>query len=642
MTNDSASRTFTVVGGNVQEEGSIVGFITAATHALFILVVTTLMLGAPARADAAMGDGTQGRQWVPGPSSDAPVSPAQYGVIERMNLYMDARDGVRLAYNLYLPDAPGSFPCLLIMEGYNKDSGSSPGGSASQARDFASRGYAVVQADNRGEGASEGEWYPFSLMQQQDGYDLVEWEATQPWCNGKVGTFGTSYMAIVQFLMAKHLPPHLVAMIPVQGWGDAYNGWMYQGGWRAAVDGPAWGTLEQALQLTPPSDGDLDTYADRVAEQPVLARLVTEWLSHPDFDDYWKERSSLAADHAAMARARIAILFQTGWNDFFVYSELKAYREFASAGGRRKVVVGPWNHGGESNPDVEPYVFQTYRILWFDRWLKGIRNGVDKEPHALLYVPGANRWRFEKEWPIPDARYVKFYLRSSHSGSAVSLNDGSLSTHAPAAEPTDVYAYSPTEIDGSPSQLLAGGERSSTDQRLDETHILTWTTPALGSPTEVTGPITLNFWASSTAPDTDFAVNLVDVAPDGSGRQVTRGRLKATHYPDQASPRPLQLGVVYRLAIEVWPTSWVFDTGHRMRIELASSDVPLMAVNPYPAVNTIYHDAARPSHVVLPIIGTSSLLAGSYDVDSSSIGLGIYPTVPEIEDVYAALPVWPY
>ena len=100
--------------------------------------------------------------------------------------------------------------------------------------------------------------------------------------------------------------------------------------------------------------------------------------------------------------------------------------------------------------------------------------------------------------------------------------------------------------------------------------------------------------------------------------------------------------MVYRLAIEVWPTSWVFDTGHRIRIELASSDVPLMAVNPYPAVNTIYHDAARPSHVVLPIIGTSSLLAGSYDVDSGSIGLGIYPTVPEIEDVYAALPVWPY
>ena len=179
--------------------------------------------------------------------------------------------------------------------------------------------------------------------------------------------------------------------------------------------------------------------------------------------------------------------------------------------------------------------------------------------------------------------------------------------------PAQYQVITPTEVDGSPSQLFAGGEQSSTDQRLDESHILTWTTPSLTSPTEVTGPVTVNFWASSTASDTDFAAHLVDVAPDGTARQISGGRVKATHYPDEANPRPLVPGEIYQLAIEIWPTSRVFDTDHRIRLELSSSEVPLMSINPNPAIDTIYHDAAHPSHVVLPIIGTSSLLAGGYE-----------------------------
>ena len=593
-----------------------------AWRAIFLLAALAVASQAPL-ASAQMGEGTQGRQWVAGPQQSN-ASPAQYQVIELTNQYMDVRDGTRLAYNLYLPMAPWPFPCLLIMEGYGKDGIIA---SKANAQDFASRGYAVVQADNRGEGASQGYWDPFSEQQQEDGYDLVEWEAQQPWCNGRVGTFGTSYMAIVQFLMAKHLPPHLVAMIPVQGWGDAYQQY-YHGGWRAVADGTLWALgIEQPLQLTPPSDGDTQTWQDHLVDQPTATRLINEWHDHPNSDGFWAERSTLAADHAAMARAGIAILFQTGWNDLFPYTETKAYREFAAAGGRRKLVIGPWNHGGESNPDVEPYTFQTYRVLWFDRWLKGVNNGVDKEPKALLYIPGANQWRFEKEWPIPDTKYAKFYLRADRSGSAPSVNDGSLSAHAPAAETPDVYVYDPTEVAGGPSQLFAGGEQSPADQRIDETRSLTWTTPPLSSPTEVTGPITFTFWAASTAADTNFCARLVDVAPDGSATQITRGWLNTPHYPDPAHPQPLAPGETYQFSMEIWPTSHVFEAGHRIRLDLSGADVPLMEVNPNPAIDTIYHDAAHPSYVVLPIIGTSPLLAGGYDAVAGD------PVPPDLWDV---------
>jgi uncharacterized protein len=248
------------------------------------------------------------------------------------------------------------------------------------------------------------------------------------------------------------------------------------------------------------------------------------------------------------------------------------------------------------------------RILWFDRWLKGIHNGIDQGPRALIYVPGPNQWRYEADWPIPDTKRTRLYLSAEKSGSAQSLNDGSLTATPPKADAApEAYAYAPGDAAG-PATLFAnqqGQEAGSNavDQRPFEATRMTWTTAALKVPTEVTGTVALDFWASSTIGDPDFAVRLVDVAPDGSAIQVARGWLSAAHYPSDSHPKPLAAGEKRHLRVQVWPTSNIFAAGHRIRIDLSGSDFPLMELNPNGHTDTIYHDAAHPSAVILPVIG---------------------------------------
>src|SRR4051812_18562667 len=258
------------------------------------------------------------RQWVAGPATSPPasLSPAKYEVVEQDDLFMQARDGTRLAYNLYLPDKAPVGPCLLLRSGYGKSAGNT------QAEDFASRGYAVVDMDLRGNGSSEGHWQPFDREEGEDGYDTIEWMARQPWCDGKVGTFGTSYMGIDQLSAAKLLPPHLKAVIPVQAWGDAYDGYYYPGGWAKNTDG--WIYEIGAAQIphyTPPSTHDPDTFAEHLLNEPSGVRFAQEVRQHPDRDGFWKIASSYASDHAALARKGVAIMWQTGWNDLMTEPE---------------------------------------------------------------------------------------------------------------------------------------------------------------------------------------------------------------------------------------------------------------------------------------------------------------------------------
>jgi putative CocE/NonD family hydrolase len=558
----------------------------------------------PALAATEKGAGTQNRQWVAGPASGPPPmeSPAASQVSETDDRFMHAREGTPLSYNLYLPVKAPVGPCLLIREGYGKASGNS------QAEDFASRGYAVVDADDRGNNSSGGHWQPFSREEAEDGYDMIEWMARQPWCNGRIGTFGTSYMGIVQMTAAKLLPPHLKAMIPVQMWGDAYDGYYYPGGWAKNTDG--WIYEIGAAQLPhyrPPSTGDPDVFMEHLLNEPSGVRFAQEVRQHPDRDGFWRIASSYARDHVNLARRGVAVMFQTGWNDLMTEPTLQAAEEFAAGGGPRMTVVGPWTHGAEDG--VQPYDFQTMRVLWFDRFLKGIRNGIDTWPRALLYVPGPNQWRFEDDWPIPDEASTKLYLDPAKSGSAQSPNDGTLAKAAPAAKsPPTTYDYVPADAIG-PATLFANEQGqeaggSAPDQRPFEPLRMTWTTAPLKKATEVTGTVTVDFWASSTIGDPYFAARLVDVAPDGSALQIARGWLSAAHYPSDAHPVALKPGEVRRLRVRVWPTSNVFAAGHRIRVELGGSDAPLMEVNPQPHTDTIYTDATHPSRVMLPVIGT--------------------------------------
>lgn len=547
-----------------------------------------------AQAGTSRGAGTENRAWVAGAATPKLISRPTYEVTEIRDAGMRVRDNTRLSLNLYLPKGKGCFPCLLIQEGYGKDG---PINAAGQARDFARRGYAVVQADIRGMGDSEGHWEPFVDRQHQDGYDLVEWTARQKWCNGKVGTWGTSYMAIDQLLMAKEAPPHLVAMIPVQGWGDAYHGWFYKGGMRSLEDPIVYLGLEQALQALPPGNRNPNVYLDHLTNKTVLS-YQRQYMEHPTRDGFWRERSTWREDMHAMARRGLKIMFQDGWNDFFLLPEVTAYEQFREAGGDGMLVLGPWTHGGEGG--VLPYDFQTYRVLWFDRWLKGMPNGIDKGPRVLMHVQGADAWRFEKEWPIPDARRTKLYLHADRSGSARSLNDGTLSLGRADTDAAASYVYTPAQVAGGGGLL---GAQSPQDQRIDEPGSLTWTTPPLDRPVELSGPITLTFWGSSTAVDTDFVARLVDVAPDGRATQMTRGWLKATHHSSDVHPTPLMPGKVYRFTVTVWPNSNVYRAGHRIRLQLSGSDLPLMEPNQRPARVTVLQDSRHPSALEVDVIG---------------------------------------
>jgi putative CocE/NonD family hydrolase len=250
-----------------------------------------------------------------------------------------------------------------------------------------------------------------------------------------------------------------------------------------------------------------------------------------------------------------------------------------------------------------PYTNVEYQVMWLDRWLKGIKNGVDTQPRALIYVQGPDPWRFESDWPIPDTHKVKLFLRQRLSGTAISLNDGSLSDDAPRfGEDSVSYTYSPA---GPFNQANGNGPILAVDQRPNEVHSLTWTSEALRVPTEATGWWSLVFWASVNAPDTDFVVEITDVAPDGTSKQVGRGWLNAARAFSRSHPRPLVSGKVYNFSVDVWPTSYVFPAGHRIRVDLSGSDCCTLGSdpNPIPARVTVHQDAFHPSHLEVPVIG---------------------------------------
>jgi putative CocE/NonD family hydrolase len=328
-----------------------------------------------------------------------------------------------------------------------------------------------------------------------------------------------------------------------------------------------------------------------------------EALSHPTLDGWWRDRITLAPDHQAMARHGIAIMFSDGWRDYFLWPMTQAYRDFAPlAKSRARLIVGPWEHA--SSDGVLPYTYQQFAVLWLDRWLRGIDNGVDRLPRVLIYVQGPNQWRFESNWPLPDARKTRLYLRSQRSGTSRSGNDGTLSTAPPGSnDPAVFYRYVP----GDANTAGNGGAQPAGDQSVEEATGLTWTTAPLELPTEVTGPLALRVWASADTADTDFVVEVTDVAPDGSSTDVTRAWLKATHRVSDTDPTPLVPGTIYPFSLEVWPTSYVFQAGHRIRLAINGADIPGRLPNPNPATQSFYQDATHPSYLELPTIGESGV-----------------------------------
>src|SRR5450631_610796 len=562
--------------------------------------------------------------------------------VER-NVEAKMRDSVTLRADIYRPDTEGKFPVLLQRTSYNK---LSEGLDIDLFYKAASNGYVVVVQDVRGRYASEGNWYPF-VHEAEDGYDTVEWVASLPYSNGKVGMFGGSYVGATQMLAASLHPPHLAGICPGFTASNYHDGWVYQGGafeqWfsESWSSGLALDTLNRAvsnatnarmgedvLPLTGYPLFNLSTPGTANASTSALAPYFLDWLAHPAYGEYWK-RLNLEDRYSDF---RVPALHTAAWHDIFLGGTLRNYagiKEHAATDEGRQgqhllVVIG--GHAGEGRkigdidfgPEAAKYDENDTTLRWYDFLFKGVKNEFAGK-HVQIFVMGLNQWRDEDDWPLARAKTTKFFLHSKGAANSTD-GDGSLATFAVASELVDKFTYDP----GKPVPTLGGplccnadhlapGPR---DQRtLEERNdVLVYSTPPLDHDLEVTGPVRLELFVSSSAVDTDFTAKLVDVYPDGSAFNLTEGILRAKYRNSQETAEPLTPGKVYSLTIDLWATSNVFRAGHRLRLEISSSNFPRFDRNLNTgepaatsarwarATNTILHDAAHPSALVLPVV----------------------------------------
>jgi uncharacterized protein len=575
------------------------------------------------------------------------------------------RDGIRLRSDIYVPAGPGPFPVLLCRYPYSVADGMMD----RRNREVAGQGYTVVFQHCRGRYGSEGVFYPFH-PDVEDGYDAVEWAASQPWSNGRVGMFGASYGGLAAWLAAIARPPHLMAIAPVSAsWSFiGCNIWYWTRGvmglgfalmwtgqmttWEAERLGvpqtlPVFAEIERSMHEL---SSDPAAFEKAVVEQAELLKELLarrplrdieelrelapwwrDWCDHDDPDDpYWRQVHASAHIEALT----LPIQHMTGWYDFFTngvldgYQTMKRYGTSAQVRKTQRLAVGPWSHvpgvvphpdipSGPDHPDMYALHPGSTVMEFFRHHLKGENPDFDEQPPVRIFVMGDNRWRDEWEWPLARTNWTSFYLHSD--GGANTLDgDGTLSQQPPASELADSFIYDPNDPVPGPIAvgLTAGPEidPGNTGRRAD---VLVYTTPTLEDDVEVTGPVILELWAASSVAYTDFTAKLIDVFPHGEALPIVQGMVRSR----QAAAQPLQPGAIYRFDIDMWATSNVFKAGHRIRLHISSSEFPTYEPNSntgaritddasgqtLSAKQQVFHDQAHPSRLILPVIPTQSL-----------------------------------
>ncbi len=571
-------------------------------------------------------------------------------IFER-NLEVPMRDGCILRADLYRPDTNEKLPVLLNRTPYNK-AVPMVYGLVLDAIRAAEAGYNVLIQDCRGRFASDGTFTCF-VDEARDGYDTIEWAARQPWSNGKVGTYGASYMGVTQWLAATLTPPHLCAMAPAVTASNYHDGWTYQGGAFALFFNVSW----TMAALSPPrlmrergadpesskelgaTIGGIDSMREHMNTLPLRdfpmfrrgAPYFFDWLAHPAYDQYWRALS-IEENHA---RINVPALNLGGWYDIFQGGTIRNFVGMRSRGATdaartgQRLVMGPWNHAIPLTNLVGAVDFGLHssavsadldgmQLRFFDRWLKGRGDSTGDSP-VRLFVMGINRWRDEKEWPIPGTEFRRYYLHSRGRANSA-YGDGALSVEPPGAEPPDTFLYNPLDpvptVGGGlccyPGALQGGAfDQAGVEHRAD---VLVYSTEPLSEDVEVTGPVTLTLYASSSAPDTDFTAKLVDVGPCGFARNLTDGIIRARFRESPSEENLLAPGKVAEFKIDLWSTANVFKAGHRIRLEVSSSNFPRFDRNPNtghelfadaevrPAMQTVMHDRVFASHLTLPIV----------------------------------------
>ncbi len=570
--------------------------------------------------------------------------------VRRETVMMPMRDGVKLATDLYFPrtgNAADRFPVILIRTPYKKDMAELTG------NDYARRGYVAAIQDCRGRFSSEGTWAPM-IHEGKDGYDTIEWLGTRDWSSGKVGMIGGSYVGWVQLWAAVEKPPHLATIIPNVAPPDPMYNMPYEYGafftlgaiwWAEILESNATGDItgrtlaeinqrkyETILRSLPVVDLDLKILGRKNA-------YWRDWIAHPTDDAYWKPVDFMEK----LKTLEIPVFLQSGWFDGdgigtkLNYAALRGSKSPAV-----KVVIGPWGHTDTSVSRVGDHDFgpaaapdlQAMYLRWFDRWLKGVDNKIDSEPLAQYFVMFSNTWVKGPVYPVPETRFTKYYLESDR-GANTSRGDGLLALEPPAGgRESDAYVYDPGDPTPWPEYYFKSDEEaerekgkpvdtaaeeararafhaSVTEKRND---ILVFQTPPLEAPVSVAGPISAELYASTSAPDTDWYMTLMDVDEKGQIFHLAHGVARARYRSSLERPELLKGGEVVKYALDLWQTGITFQKGHRIRVEVASAMFPLFSRN----LNTggrnetetkfrtadqrIFHSARYPSHVLLPVV----------------------------------------
>ena len=592
-------------------------------------------------------------------------------VVVQTKIMVPMRDGVNLATDIYLPGKAGSvqegkYPTILTRSPYGR------GGSKKQAEFFVHHGYVYIAQDTRGRFDSEGVWHMMT-DDGKDGVDTAAWIGKQPWSDGKIGMLGTSYVGGTQHAMAMEGAPELATVIPVDAVSNPghqsmrnagafemrFWNWIMLNAGKGSRAGRDPGTAAALKDMADHRLEYLKLLPLRPGTTPLkLAPEYEDWIvqgmSHGANDSFWKQNDIM---HNADKYKDIPVYLVGGWYDSWAGNTTTNFGILTKTlKSPVYLIMGPWIHGSQTKSSHGQIDFGNeaaiadelaWRLEWYDHWMKGKDNSVGKTaPFATkvrVFVMGSGdghktdkgllfhggSWREEREWPLARTKLTPFYLGS----------DGTLSTKKPeSAEASTAFTFDPTHpvptiggnISSNDGLMLQGGW----DQRggphiwnsleplplSARNDVVVFQSEPLAEDTEVTGEIEVKLWASSSALDTDFTAKLVDVYPasqdwpSGFDLNIGDGIIRARFREAEDHEKLLEPGKVYPFTIHLYPTSNVFKKGHRIRVDVSSSNFPRFDVNPntgeplnnnrrtQTAVNTLFHDKNHPSHILLPLI----------------------------------------
>ena len=576
------------------------------------------------------------------------LSQPQYEIKFEFDVKVPMGDGVKLSANIWRPKAEGKFPVIFMYNPYDNTSRS----MIEKAQYFVPRGYVFAAIDVRGRYDSEGASYVYwdpdwrnGKFDGQDVYDCHTWLGEQPWSTGKIGMTGGSYLGFVQWMGAPLANPYLTTLIPYVSPDDHYDNVFPNGALQLSN---SLNLLAILGNLTANNNNDLRSYfwdwdklyrhlPIRTMDEAMFGQTDILWqdlVDHPDNDHYWRfsvgDRPRAGEMSAGKyPQVKVPTLNITGWYDQVSQATINNYLGMVRYGpeelrDQHHLLVGPWRHGvgprevGDLDYGPEADVdFLPIELRWYDYWLKGIDNGMMDEPPVDIFVMGENRWRSEQEWTLSRAQETKYYFHSSGRANT-RFGDGSLNTTPPADEPTDSFVYDPEDpvptYGGNVSMYPStGGPRDQRAiQRRDD--VLVYTGETLEKDTEVTGRILTKVYAASSAADTDFTAKLVDVHPNGYAQLLAEGIIRARYRNSFKKQELLTPEEVYEYTVDLWSVSHVFQKGHKIQVEISSSNFPKYDRNPntghkygedaelQKASQEMYHNSQYPSHIIFPVV----------------------------------------